>query len=311
MFNELSSDQVRQYIDATAVFTAHEQAARQALAYRGAMFWRNIKGTDYLIRTTPQGSQKSLGPRTEANAHVADDFMRQKQACEERVKTLAQALVQQQRLNRALRVGRCPPVVISTLQAIAHAQLAEHFMVVGTHALYAYETAASVIIASDAMATRDIDLLLDTRKQLKFMTQMKRLDSSFLNVLRKADKSFQLRQDQLYTAVNDAGFEVDVIRRQAGDTDPHPLRLSDEEDDFWAVQTDMGGKLLSARPFEQIVVGTSGAMARLRTVHPQDFCRIKRSLAAMPHRERGKHRKDELQAQVVEALVEQYLPHLM
>lgn len=289
MFNELSPDQVRQYIDATAVFTAHEQAVKQALAYRGAMFWRCIKGTDYLIRTTPQGAQKSLGPKTDANAHLADDFMRHKQACEERVKTLGQALVQHQRLNRALRVGRCPPVVISTLQAIAQAQLAEHFLVVGTHALYAYETAASVIIASDAMATRDIDLLLDTRKQLKFMTQMKRLDSSFLNVLRKADKSFQLRQDQLYTAVNDSGFEVEV-------------KLSDEDDDFCG---------LAPRPFEQIVVATTGVMARLRTIHPQDFCRIKRLLAALPHRERGKHRKDELQARVVAALVEQYLPHLV
>ncbi len=310
MFNELSSDQVRQYIDATAVFTAHEQAAKQAMAYRGAMFWRRIKGTDYLIRTTPQGSQKSLGPKTDVNEHLAEDFMRQKQASEMRMQTLDKALTLHQRLNRAMRVGRCPPVVINTLQAIAQAQLAEHFLVVGTHALYAYETAASVMIASDAMATRDIDLLLDTRKQLKFTTQIKRLDSSFLNVLRKADKSFQLRQDQLYTAVNDTGFEVDVIRRQAGMLDPHPLKLSDDEDDFWAVQTDMGGKLLSARPFEQIVVATSGAMARLRTIHPQDFCRIKRLLATLPHRERGKHRKDELQAQVIEALVEQYLPHL-
>jgi len=297
MFNELSSDQARQYIDATAVFTAHEQAAKEALAYRGAMFWRRMKGKDYLIRTTPNGAQKSLGPKTDANEHLADDFTRQKQACEMRVQSLAQALAQHQRLNRALRVGRCPPVLIHTLQAIAQAQLAEHFVVVGTHALYAYETAAGVIIASDAMATRDIDLLLDTRKQLKFMTQMKRLDSSFLNVLRKADKSFQLRPDQLYTAVNDTGFEVDVS-------------MSDEEDDFWAVQTDMGGKLLGARPFEQIVVATSGAMARLRTVHPQDFCRIKRLLAALPNRERGKHRKDELQAQVVESLVAQHLPHL-
>lgn len=298
MFNELSSDQVRQYIDATAVFTAHEQAAKEALAYRGAMFWRRMKGKDYLIRTTPNGAQKSLGPKTDANEHLADDFTRQKQACEMRVQSLAKALAQHQRLNRALRVGRCPPVLIHTLQAIAQAQLAEHFVVVGTHALYAYETAAGVIIASDAMATRDIDLLLDTRKQLKFMTQMKRLDSSFLNVLRKADKSFQLRPDQPYTAVNDTGFEVDVIR-------------SDEEDDFWAVQTDMEGKLLGARPFEQIVVATSGAMARLRTVHPQDFCRIKRLLAALPHSERGKHRKDELQAQVVESLVAQHLPHLL
>lgn len=95
-------------------------------------------------------------------------------------------------------------------------------MVVGTHALYADETAASVLIPNEA----------DTRKQVKFITQMKQLDSSFLVVLQKADKTFRLREDRLYTAVNDKGFEVDVIRLEAKSNDPHPLRLSDNEDNF-------------------------------------------------------------------------------
>jgi hypothetical protein len=77
------------------------------------------------------------------------------------------------------------------------------------------------------------------------------------------------------------------------------LKLSDEEDDFRA-----------ARPFEQVVVSTSGTMARMRTIHPLDFVRIKKLLAALPTRERGKYRKDELQAQVVSELVHAYLPHL-
>lgn len=311
MFVELSADQARQYIDATAVFTALDLASTQAKHYAGAMFWREIKGRRYLIRTSPGGAQKSLGGETDDNLNLPERFNAQKLAAEQRLQSLKAELLKQQRLNKALRVGRCPPIVIDTLSEIASAGLAAHFLVVGTHAIYAYETAANVLCPSDAMATRDIDLLPDTRKQMKFVTQMKRLDSSFLNVLRKADKSFELRPDQRYTAVNSKGFEIDVIRRKAIADDPHPLKLSDDEDDFWAVQTDMGNRLLSARPFEQIVVSTTGTMARMKTVHPMDFVRIKKDLAALPGRERQKFRKDELQAAMVHKLVREHLPHLL
>ena len=310
MFIELSPDQTRQYIDATAVFTALEQAKKAAMPFRGSMMLRQINGAQYIIRTTPTGGQTSLGRLGPENCDVVDNFMNKKKSAEDRVKSLTQELTKQQRLNRALRVGRVPTIVVDALNAINQAGLSEHFMVVGTHALYAYETAASVLIPNDAMATRDVDLLLDTRKQVKFITQMKRLDSSFLGVLQKADKTFRLREDQLYTAVNDKGFEVDVIRRSATGDDLHPLRLSDNEDDFWATQVSMGDRMLSARLFAQVVVSTSGSMARMRTVHPLDFARLKRELGRMPTRDRAKYRKDLQQADAVVALVDEYLPHL-
>ena len=38
-----------------------------------------------------------------------------------------------------------------------------------------------------------------------------------------------------YTAVNKDGFEVDIIRSERMDDDPHPIQMSDEDDDFWVV----------------------------------------------------------------------------
>ena len=32
------------------------------------------------------------------------------------------------------------------------------------------------------------------------------------------------------------GFEVDIIRRDRAGDDPHPIKLSDEDEDFWFVQ---------------------------------------------------------------------------
>ncbi len=297
---ELSVAQLRQYIDAEAVFSALEQATGDAAEVRGSMFWRLQGGKTYLIRTSAAGAQTSLGPQTEENIAIHRRFVERKQAAEERVKNLKSALQLQQRLNRALRVGRAPPLVIETLQAIARAGLESHFVVVGTHALFAYEAAAGVMVEAGATATQDVDLLFDTRKRLSFWSQLKRLDSSFVSVLRRADRSFRLRPGQLYT----------VVRRLRAEGDPHPLRLSEDEDDLWPVQVSTGQELPNAERFSRMVVSTSGSMARMHTVDPNAFSRVKRWLSQQVGRDPLKRRKDLLQAEIVATLVENYLPQL-
>ena len=63
----------------------------------------------------------------------------------------------QQRLNKALRVGRVPGIVIKTLNALEAAVLQDHFVTIGTHSLYAYESACGVRFIPDALATQDRD----------------------------------------------------------------------------------------------------------------------------------------------------------
>ena len=137
------------------------------------------------------------------------------------------------------------------------------------------------------------------------------VDSSLIGVLRKVDPSFEVVEDQRYTARNQDGFEVDIIRRAAKDTDPHPLRMSDAQDDFWAVQVSMGEKLQSARRLDQVVVATSGEMALMRTIQPLDFARIKLGLSKQVGRDPNKSGKDALQSSIVTELVKEHLPHLM
>lgn len=310
VFFDLSESQKRQYIDAETVFVALAQARKAAAEVRGSMFWRDLKGTRTLIRSSASGGQKSLGAHSEATQKLYDSFMLRKSNVEARVKALKAQLATQQRLNRALRVGRVPNIVVSVLNVLEDAGVAAHFLVVGTHALYAFETAAGLRIAEQAMATRDVDMLFDTRKRLAFFTAMQKLDSSLIGLLRKADSSFEVVEDQHYTARNNDGFEVDIIRRMAGEIDPHPLRMSADEDDFWAVQVSMGDKLAAARRFDQVVVATSGDMALMRTVHPLDFARIKLALSQQVDRDANKRGKDALQASLVSAMVSDYLPHL-
>jgi hypothetical protein len=311
---EISAAIARQYIDAVSVFEALEEAQEEAAQVRGGMYWHagpaSSPESRYLVRTTPAGSETSLGPRTPDTEAIYQRFTQRKRDSAERLSGLKTALEQHRRLNRALRVGRVDPLVVALLARLASTQLSPHFRVVGTHALYAYEAAAGLRLDSDTLATRDMDLLWDTRKRILFATQLARVDSSMLGVLKKVDATFRIRNSQKYTAVNKDGFEVDIIRRERTGDDPHPIKLSDEDDDFWVVQARRANVLLDAPGFSAVIVASNGSMARMNTVHPATFVAFKRWMATQPDREALKRRRDLLQADAVQTLLDQYLPQL-
>jgi Nucleotidyltransferase len=278
---------------------------------RGGMYWKRQGETEYLIRTSPRNTQKSLGPRSDKTVQIYEKFVARKEELERRLSDLTQELERQQRMNRALRVGRAPRLLVDILNKLAKSGLSEYFTVVGTHALYAYETASGVQFGNaDALATRDVDLLLDTRKRLSFITQMGNLGSSMLELIKKVDSTFEIRPDQKYTAVNSKGFEIDIIRREAKEGDPHPLRLTDDENDFFAVQAKRAGDLLAGPRFSSMIVSATGHMARMNTISPLAFVKFKRWMAEQPDRDPLRRRRDKLQADLVEELVKEYLPHI-
>jgi hypothetical protein len=204
-----------------------------------------------------------------------------------------------------------PNIAVAILRRFANAGLDEFFRVVGTHALYAYEAAAGVRFASEITATRDIDLLWDTRKRVTFAQKLVQDAPSMLAALQKVDKSFQVNEEQKYTAANKDGFEVDIIRRIAQDAGPHPIRLSDAEDDFWVVQAKRADELVNAPEFSEIIVAENGALARMTTIHPAVFVSFKRWMSREPDRDPLKRRRDALQADAVEWALHERLPHLL
>lgn len=305
---ELLPNQTRQYIDAETVFLELRRAKAEAAEVRGSMFWRTQGNAEYLIRESSGGAQKSLGPRSAETQAMHERFKRRKTDTASRLAALTVAAHNQQRLNKALRVGRVPGIVVKTLNALEAAGLQDHFVTIGTHSLYAYESACGVRFVPDALATQDLDLLFDSRKRMSFMSQMRRMDSSFIGALQKADPTFRVMHDQKQTAINDAGFEVDVIRRAAKDRDPHPFRMSADENDLWAVQVEGADKMLSAPRFSQMVVAETGHMAVMNTMSPLTFVAIKRMISTAVGRDPKKRLKDALQADLVESLVRSHMP---
>jgi hypothetical protein len=88
------------------------------------------------------------------------------------------------------------------------------------------------------------------------------------------------------------------------------MRMSVDENDFWAAQIDQGEKIASGRKFEHLVVAPNGEMATMRTLHPLDFVRLKLALSRRPGRDPQKAPKDRMQARVVRQLWDDSLQHM-
>ena len=97
--------------------------------------------------------------------------------------------------------------MVALLNRLASTHLSEHFRVVGTHALYAYRSRRRVRLEADALATRDIDLLWDTRKRNRLFYPTAKVDGSMLGVLKKW-LHVPHPANQKYTAVNKTALGV-------------------------------------------------------------------------------------------------------
>jgi hypothetical protein len=138
---------------------------------------------------------------------------------------------------------------------------------------------------------------------------MDELDTTFLGVLKKVDRTFERRDIQLYTAVNSKGFEVDIVRRSARSGAPHPVRLTDNENELFAVEAEKSGMLLDRPKMSEMIVSVTGRMARMNTVAPDVFVKTKRWIATLDNRNALKRRRDLLQADLVDEIIREYLPH--
>jgi len=304
----LPDNAARQAIDSTTVFNEFVRVQAQARPYAGGMYWKRQEGYQYLVKTLPDNRQERIGPRSPETERIYAEFTTRKSEVEARLKSLRAALKDAERLNKALKVGRVPSMVVSVLHTIEDAGLGEHFTVVGTHALYAYETAAGVRIVQGALATQDVDLLWDARKRVRFLTDITKLNMSMLRLLQSADPTIERKEGQSETAINATGFEVDFLRRQPEGDDPHPFRFSGDENDLWPIQAVRASVLTNAPRFEQVVVAVTGRMTLMRTIAPEAFVEFKRWMAEKaPQRPEPKRRRDLRQAAIVQALLDEGL----
>jgi len=91
----------------------------------------------------------------------------------------------------------------------------------------------------------------------------------------------------------------------ATEGDPHPFRFTDDEGDLWPVQAQRAEAFLNAPRYERVVFSVTGRMALMRTVSPSVFVAFKRWMAELDSRPAGKRRRDQLQADIVQQMLDE------
>ena len=134
----LPDEAARQVIDSQTIFTELQRVRAQAAPLSGGMYWKKEGGYEYLVKTSARNRQTRVGPRSPELEQVYAQFKERKAAVQTRLSSLEAAAEQARRLNKAVKAGRVPTIVIDILNKLEATGLAQHFVVVGTHALYAY-----------------------------------------------------------------------------------------------------------------------------------------------------------------------------
>jgi hypothetical protein len=302
------SDQQRLYlIESDQLYRAWREVLWRQHDYKYGMRWKTVNDKDYLIRlTNAKGGGRSLGVRSPATEDIYQQFMAGKELNQEKYKGLEEKLKTQKRLNRALRLGRMPTVIGDILVALDEVQALNDFRVVGTHALFAYEALAAVEFKIDLLASGDIDLLYDNRKSLSVVA--KKMDNQgFLGLLKRVDKSFEIKTFERFRAVNKDGFMVDLITQDRGML--HAKQEAMVAGDFELVEIPNLEWLINAPKITQVAISASGQAVMMPVPDPRAFAVHKAWLSNQPDREPVKKTRDFGQAAMLYALLQEYLPN--
>lgn len=308
-FLDLTSEQTRQFIDTTQVFTAWRDAYKRfEHGYAGAMKWAKRRSGDYLIRKTGT-VERSLGPRSPETERIKAEYDANRKALKERQKQLWGRLEEMARVNKALRLGRVPKIAARILRALDNARLlGVNLHVVGTNSLYAYEARASVLLSGAVVATGDADLLWDARRSLRLAAGDVRADG-VIGLLRKVDTSFNRLGPRGFRAANRDGYMVDLICPAEKDIriQRKAEKIGDADDELYGVEIFGLEWLINAPKIEEIVIGEDGLPLMMSCVDPRVYALHKLWLSKQPDRKRGQRLRDAEQARIVAELCKTYL----
>ena len=313
---EFDNDQRREFINTQQRYQVWRNAVERLDAVRGSMVWQTTGSNQYLARSSYDKSgvrrQKSLGPRSPETEQMKLTFEQARDEARERFKTVDAALTRQAAINRSLGLGRVPLVTAKIIRALDRGgSLGNGLRIVGTNAIFAYEAMAGVMVDQGLATTGDIDLLFDSRSQLRFVVSDDIPERSLLTLLRSVDKSF-MRSRQRYRAENADGYLVDLIKPMRNppwkkDRD----KVSEEQaDDLTASEIEGLVWLENAPAFEAIAIDERGFPLRMVTADPRVWAIHKNWVSQRLDRDPVKKRRDSAQARAVGAMVTAYFPHL-
>jgi hypothetical protein len=206
-------------------------------------------------------------------------------------------------------IQRVPRIVTGVLRVLEQRNLlGQNLLVIGTNAMYAYETAAGVFLDRPLTATRDMDILWDVRPKLTLFAEKETDPVDLIDLLRKADKSFEPITPGSFRAVNRDGYMVDLIKPESKSlVRSDPVRMGGP-DDLKAAEIRSLHWLISSPKFSQVIIGDDGYPVSMVVPDPRAFAIHKVWLSEQSDREAIRKNRDHDQGLAIALLVIKYLP---
>jgi len=177
--------------------------------WRGTMVWRPRSSGEYLYRKMPEGSEVCLGVRSRETDALAMAFRVNKWKAERALQDLRSRRSEAASSVRARDLGRVSREEARILEAVFRDGADSPFRLIGAGAIWAYEALSGGRLGSEALATGDMDVLLDPRRRVALLAE--EADGGLLARLRSVDKTFEALPREGFVARSAGGIRVDVL----------------------------------------------------------------------------------------------------
>ncbi|MDD5029498.1 MAG: GSU2403 family nucleotidyltransferase fold protein [Rhodoferax sp.] len=266
-----------------------------------SMFWTEKEGVDYLnVKKTASDNGTTVGRRDASTEAQFNTYTEAKAQLKVRIRLTDAQLRERSSLYRRLRLPAIPDRQAEILRCLdIEGMLGTDLMVVGTNAFVAYELACGARFPTGNEETEDFDMAWcrGTKVSLAQSAPAKSAtragDKSLFGVLKSLDSSYQINKRKPYQAVNNTGYEVELLAAPS----THPLPKSEP---FEPMQTLVEQEwLLKGTPLSGVVATVRGRACPLYVPDPRWMALHKLWLSEKAERNSAKRPKDRRQGEVL------------
>lgn len=269
----MDRSQVRHLQDVRELWTRYDQISVLQEQFRGAMGWKNVKGTEYLTAyfqdpSTGKKVMKSLGRRSPETEAKKDSFDRSRAEVDKAMDELKRDLEPLIRVGKALKIGRMEPAAGDVLRELSRMELlGPDLFIIGSTCLYLYEASAGALLPRSIMAEGDLDLLSSGHSRQDRLEEL-------LPAIRRVDKSFSLHEGSR-TLRNDKGFRIHLhTQRSLGRSIDELPGISEEQHFVLHYSLKMG-------PVSAVTIAKDGAPVGMTGMDPRAFVLLKHAAARL------------------------------
>ncbi len=307
-FSRYSSESQRVVANLEQAYLAWVETRRQLEAMPVSMYWVDKTGVEYLgAKWHSKDSGTTIGRRSDATTRQYDDFIEEKKRLKARLAALDAQLAERVGLYRRLRLPSLPDRQAEILRRLdIEGMLGTDLMVVGTNAFAAYELACGARFPVGNEETEDFDLAWCRDTKASLISTGRPADAAsktLFSVLRGIDSSYRISPRRPYQAVNDAGYEVELLAAPS----THPLPAAEAFDPMASLIEQEW--LLIGSPVSHVVATLRGRACPLYVPDPRWMALHKLWLAEKPERKASKREKDRRQGEVLLDAVRHFLVH--